>query len=144
MLQRFQQRSENFEFLFNKKQCDALPDELKSVISSRRSSTRNAHLFLRNLNRISTAAGKTFAWVIFALMLALCVDVVRRYVFKNPSQWGFAFAVFAQELRTCEIRRHSADKVHKVAPGLGHPTDGVTCFTNGIPGSAYHSFHDER
>lgn len=45
--------------------------------------------FLRNVDRISTAAGKTFAWLIIALMLLVCVDVVRRYVFNNPSQWGF-------------------------------------------------------
>lgn len=45
--------------------------------------------FLRIVDRISTGAGKTFAWLIIALMVLVCIDVIRRYVFNNPSQWGF-------------------------------------------------------
>ena len=45
--------------------------------------------FLLGVDRISTAVGKSAAWLLIVLMLLVCGDVVGRYVFNRPSQWGF-------------------------------------------------------
>lgn len=44
---------------------------------------------LHGVDRFSTAVGKAAAWLLIALMLLVCADVVLRYVFNKPSQWGF-------------------------------------------------------
>lgn len=44
---------------------------------------------LHGVDRISTAVGKAAAWLLIALMLLVCADVVLRYAFNRPSQWGF-------------------------------------------------------
>jgi TRAP-type mannitol/chloroaromatic compound transport system permease small subunit len=38
---------------------------------------------------VSTFVGKAFAWVMLALMLYVCGEVVKRYLLNNPSNWFF-------------------------------------------------------
>ena len=45
--------------------------------------------FLLAVDRTTTRIGRAAAWMIVALMVLVCGDVVRRYAFNNPSQWGF-------------------------------------------------------
>jgi TRAP-type mannitol/chloroaromatic compound transport system permease small subunit len=45
--------------------------------------------FLSVIDRISTAVGRAFAWLIIALMLLVCFDVLMRYAFNKPSNWAF-------------------------------------------------------
>lgn len=44
---------------------------------------------LHFVDRVSTSVGKAAAWLLIALMLLVCGDVVLRYAFRQPSQWGF-------------------------------------------------------
>ncbi len=39
------------------------------------------------VDRVSTWAGKAFAWLIVALMLLVCVEVFKRYILNAPSAW---------------------------------------------------------
>ena len=39
------------------------------------------------IDRISTWAGKAFAWLIVGLMLVVCVEVFKRYVLSAPTAW---------------------------------------------------------
>lgn len=41
------------------------------------------------IDRLSAWAGKAAAWCIVALTAVVCYDVVARYVFNAPTQWGF-------------------------------------------------------
>ena len=45
--------------------------------------------FLSTIDRISTFVGRAFAWLIIALMLLVCADVLMRYAFNKPSNWAF-------------------------------------------------------
>jgi TRAP-type mannitol/chloroaromatic compound transport system permease small subunit len=38
---------------------------------------------------LSTIVGKTFAWCIIALTLAICYEVVARYAFLAPTEWAY-------------------------------------------------------
>jgi TRAP-type mannitol/chloroaromatic compound transport system permease small subunit len=38
---------------------------------------------------VSTFVGKAFAWMILALMLYVCAEVVKRYALNDPSNWFF-------------------------------------------------------
>lgn len=49
----------------------------------------NTQKLLNAVDGFSTTVGRTCAWLIVALMLLVCGDVVLRYVFNRPSQWGF-------------------------------------------------------
>lgn len=42
---------------------------------------------LHAADRLSTWAGKTFAWLIVALMVVVCVEVVKRYALNAPTAW---------------------------------------------------------
>jgi len=42
---------------------------------------------LHTADRISTWAGKTFAWLIVALMLVVCAEVFKRYALNAPTAW---------------------------------------------------------
>lgn len=39
------------------------------------------------VDKISTYVGKAASWLIIAIMLMVCTDVVRRYAFNAPSAW---------------------------------------------------------
>lgn len=41
------------------------------------------------IDRISAWSGKAFAWTVVLLTVVVCYDVVARYVFNAPTQWGF-------------------------------------------------------
>jgi TRAP-type mannitol/chloroaromatic compound transport system permease small subunit len=43
--------------------------------------------FLHAVDRISTWAGKTFAWLIVVLMLVVCAEVFKRYALNAPTAW---------------------------------------------------------
>jgi TRAP-type mannitol/chloroaromatic compound transport system permease small subunit len=47
---------------------------------------------LHAIDRLSAWAGKAAAWCIVALTAVVCYDVVARYVFNAPTQWGFDVA----------------------------------------------------
>ena len=42
---------------------------------------------LHTADRVSTWAGKTFAWLIIALMLVVCAEVFKRYALNAPTAW---------------------------------------------------------
>jgi len=42
---------------------------------------------LHTADQISTWAGKTFAWLIVALMLVVCAEVFKRYALNAPTAW---------------------------------------------------------
>ena len=42
---------------------------------------------LHAADRLSTWAGKTFAWLIVVLMVVVCVEVVKRYALNAPTAW---------------------------------------------------------
>ena len=42
---------------------------------------------LHTVDRLSTWAGKTFAWLIVALMLVVCAEVFKRYALNAPTAW---------------------------------------------------------
>lgn len=42
---------------------------------------------LHAADRLSTLAGKTFAWLIVALMLVVCAEVFKRYALNAPTAW---------------------------------------------------------
>src|SRR6185369_84412 len=42
---------------------------------------------LHAADRLSTWVGKAFAWLIVALMVVVCVEVVRRYALNAPTAW---------------------------------------------------------
>jgi TRAP-type mannitol/chloroaromatic compound transport system permease small subunit len=48
--------------------------------------------FLFAIDRISAFAGKAASWCIVLLTAVVCYDVVARYVFNAPTQWGFDVA----------------------------------------------------
>ena len=41
------------------------------------------------IDRISTWAGKATAWLILVLMLAVCIEVFKRYILNAPTAWIF-------------------------------------------------------
>jgi len=41
------------------------------------------------IDRFSTFIGKTFAWLIVVLTLAICYEVFARYLFRAPTTWAF-------------------------------------------------------
>ena len=43
--------------------------------------------FLHAADRLSTWAGKTFAWLIIALMVVVCAEVFKRYALNAPTAW---------------------------------------------------------
>ena len=45
--------------------------------------------FLHAVDRFSMAVGKTFAWLIVALMLLVCGEVFKRYALNAPTAWIF-------------------------------------------------------
>jgi TRAP-type mannitol/chloroaromatic compound transport system permease small subunit len=45
--------------------------------------------FIRFVDRLSTAVGKAFAWLILALTLHVAWEVLARYMFNHPSAWAF-------------------------------------------------------
>jgi TRAP-type mannitol/chloroaromatic compound transport system permease small subunit len=42
------------------------------------------------IDYVSTLAGKAFAWIIILLTGAVCVEVFKRYILNNPTQWAFS------------------------------------------------------
>lgn len=44
---------------------------------------------LHGIESFSTWIGKAFAWLIVALMLLVCVEVVKRYLLNMPTAWVF-------------------------------------------------------
>ena len=47
----------------------------------------NTVSLLHTVDRISTWIGKTAAWLIVALMLVVCVEVLKRYALNAPTAW---------------------------------------------------------
>ncbi len=47
----------------------------------------NVQALLHTADRISTWAGKTFAWLIVVLMLVVCAEVFKRYAMNAPTAW---------------------------------------------------------
>ena len=47
----------------------------------------NTQRFLHAVDRFSTLVGKTFAWLIVALMLVVCAEVFKRYALNAPTAW---------------------------------------------------------
>jgi TRAP-type mannitol/chloroaromatic compound transport system permease small subunit len=45
--------------------------------------------FLYAIDEISTWVGKAAAWLIIALMLAVCIEVFKRYILNAPTAWIF-------------------------------------------------------
>jgi TRAP-type mannitol/chloroaromatic compound transport system permease small subunit len=45
--------------------------------------------FLLAADHISTWAGKATAWLIMALMFAVCIEVFKRYILNAPTAWMF-------------------------------------------------------
>ena len=45
--------------------------------------------FLLAIDRTSAFIGKTFAWMIVGLTLAICYEVFARYLFRAPTTWAF-------------------------------------------------------
>jgi TRAP-type mannitol/chloroaromatic compound transport system permease small subunit len=45
--------------------------------------------FLLTADHISTWAGKATAWLILALMSAVCIEVFKRYILNSPTAWMF-------------------------------------------------------
>jgi TRAP-type mannitol/chloroaromatic compound transport system permease small subunit len=45
--------------------------------------------FLHSVDRFSMMVGKTFAWLIVALMLLVCGEVFKRYALNAPTAWIF-------------------------------------------------------
>jgi TRAP-type mannitol/chloroaromatic compound transport system permease small subunit len=45
--------------------------------------------FIRAVDRVSYWSGKTFAWLIVALMLVVSVEVFKRYILNAPTAWIF-------------------------------------------------------
>jgi TRAP-type mannitol/chloroaromatic compound transport system permease small subunit len=45
--------------------------------------------FLHSIDRFSMLVGKTFAWLIVALMLLVCGEVFKRYALNAPTAWIF-------------------------------------------------------
>ncbi len=45
--------------------------------------------FLHTIDGISTWVGKAAAWLIIALMLAVCIEVFKRYILNAPTAWIF-------------------------------------------------------
>jgi TRAP-type mannitol/chloroaromatic compound transport system permease small subunit len=48
-----------------------------------------AERFLRGVDRVSYWSGKTFAWLIVLLMLAVAIEVFKRYILNAPTAWIF-------------------------------------------------------
>jgi TRAP-type mannitol/chloroaromatic compound transport system permease small subunit len=48
--------------------------------------------YLFVIDRISAWSGKAVAWGVVLLTLIVCYDVVARYLFNAPTQWGFDVA----------------------------------------------------
>ena len=49
----------------------------------------NTQRLLHTVDRISTWAGKTFAWLIIALMVVVCVEVFKRYALNAPTAFMY-------------------------------------------------------
>ena len=49
----------------------------------------NTQRLLHAVDRLSTWAGKTFAWLIVALMLVVCIEVFKRYALNAPTAWMY-------------------------------------------------------
>src|SRR5438045_8808454 len=49
----------------------------------------NVQDVLHTIDGISTWVGKTFAWLIVALMTVVCVEVFKRYLLNAPTAWIF-------------------------------------------------------
>ena len=49
----------------------------------------NVQSILHTADSISTWVGKTFAWLIVALMLVVCAEVFKRYALNAPTAWIF-------------------------------------------------------
>ena len=47
----------------------------------------NTQRLLHTVDRFSTLAGKTFAWLIVVLMLVVCAEVFKRYALNAPTAW---------------------------------------------------------
>src|SRR5919198_845428 len=47
--------------------------------------------FLHTIDRISSAAGKAFAWLIVVLTFVVAVEVFKRYILNAPTAWIFDF-----------------------------------------------------
>jgi len=47
----------------------------------------NTQQLMHTADRISTWTGKTFAWLIVALMLVVCAEVFKRYALNAPTAW---------------------------------------------------------
>ncbi len=47
----------------------------------------NTQDLLHAADRLSTWAGKTFAWLIVALMVVVCAEVFKRYALNAPTAW---------------------------------------------------------
>ncbi|MGH8805174.1 MAG: TRAP transporter small permease subunit [Polaromonas sp.] len=47
----------------------------------------NTEDFVHAADRLSTWAGKTFAWLIVALMVVVCAEVFKRYALNAPTAW---------------------------------------------------------
>jgi len=45
------------------------------------------------IDRLSTWTGKAFSWCVVLLTLIVCYDVALRYIFRDPTQWGFDVAI---------------------------------------------------
>ena len=45
--------------------------------------------FLHAVDRFSMVVGKTFSWLIVALMLLVCGEVFKRYALNAPTAWIF-------------------------------------------------------
>jgi TRAP-type mannitol/chloroaromatic compound transport system permease small subunit len=45
--------------------------------------------WIRVIDRVSAFTGKTFSWTIGALMIVVCLEVAKRYLFNTPSAWVF-------------------------------------------------------
>lgn len=49
----------------------------------------NVQGVLHTIDGISTWIGKTFAWMMIALMVVVCVEVFKRYILNAPTAWIF-------------------------------------------------------
>ena len=47
---------------------------------------------IKRIDRISEGVGKTFAWLVVAITLAMSFEVASRYWFNRPTTWAFDFS----------------------------------------------------
>ena len=62
---------------------------VSGLFRDERPHTMSVQGFLHTIDEISTWVGKAAAWLIIGLMLAVCIEVFKRYIMNMPTAWIF-------------------------------------------------------